>query len=176
MAFVTLDPLDLQVGKPITRDLFLQIKDNEDCLFDDVQALIAATIIRVFDYPVLFGGTASTLTALTLYKVTNPMVIDFAEIYAFETGPGSGPLRVDVKKNTSSNPVGFTSIFTTQPAIDYGAAGNYQGSNAGPGSTPAVIDPVIGTCAVGDVLRLDATAIPSGPTGKFEVLVTGQPI
>ena len=89
--------------------------------------------------------------------------ISFVKLMVWDkNGVTTGNLTIDIKKNTSPNPTGMTSIFSVLPTLNFATASNYD-SNAGTISTSAI--------SINDVLRLDVTSIPSGFIGYFSITV-----
>jgi hypothetical protein len=102
------------------------------------------------------------------YKAKQNIRVTKLEIQIYEKGSiSSGSLTVDVKKSSSLNPIGFSSIMTTPATINFATAINYD-LNAG------VINSTLNDVAVNEYLRLDVTALPSTPLSKFRVLVIGE--
>ena len=106
-------------------------------------------------------------TGFLFFKAPQAMVIDKVILQIFTKGGiSSGNLIVDIKKNSTPNPVGMTSIFTTLPTIDYATAIDYQ-TNSG------VLNVANTSLLAEDWLRVDLTSIPSNLLDKFFLLVYG---
>ena len=166
MSFIAI--LKKLVGDPIKKDDFDKIVDN----FDDHESRVGqletqAAKIVVFDFTVFPPNNSGTVTGLTIYKAIQAFTVNTVEIQIFEKGSVTiGTLEVDVKKNSSPDDVGMTSIMTTLPSIDFSTASDYDTSSG-------VLTPVVQDIAVDEFLRLDITSIPVG-VGKFRVLVYGE--
>ena len=122
------------------------------------------TSIEVFNTTLV---TSSVTTGAAYFKAPQALTVSKVVFQIFtKGGVTSGSLTMDLKKNTTSDSVGMTSIFSTQPTINYATAVDYQSSsgtlNAG------------ATMADGEYLRLDITAIPAGVT-KVVVQVFATP-
>jgi hypothetical protein len=76
-------------------------------------------------------------------------------------------LSIDVKKGPSLDGATMTSVLTTQPNIDFTTDPDYTiASGILNGANQLVLQ--------GEVLRLDVTALPTIPLGRFRVLVYGN--
>lgn len=169
MAYTSIASSLYQVGKAIKKNLWTLVADN----LDDHETRIAAvetigTVVDIMDETVYSATTAATLTGVLFYKSKQSIRITKLEIQIYEKGTiSSGSLTVDLKKSSSLNPVGFSSIMTTPATINFATALNFD-INAG------VINSVLNDMAVNEYLRLDVTALPSTPLTKFRVVVTGE--
>ena len=169
MAFVTIPSGDIDVGDPLKKDLFDKIKSNEDDLDSRVTSLEGgAGKVEVFNFPVVNASSASTLTGLSYWRASAAFTLIDAKVAIFEKGSLTGTLEMDIKKNTSLDAVGMTTVFTTKPSIAIAGASDYDES------TNAVFDSGQISVAVGDYLRLDMTALPSPVIGKFYVFLIGE--
>jgi hypothetical protein len=168
MAFIPIPSTSINVGKALKKELFDAVKSSLDDHENRINSLaVGASPIEVFNFPVLNASSAGSLTGLTYFRATSAFNLALVQIEIFEKGIiTSGILSVDVKKNTSLNSVGMTSVLTVQPSIDFSTASDYAISSG-------TLDPLNQSIAQGDVLRLDVTSLPSIPLGKFRVLVYG---
>lgn len=169
MAYTTISSAAIQVGKAIKKNLWDLVRSN----FEDHEARIAAvetigTVVEIIDETVYSATASASLTGLFFYKAKQNIRVTKLEIQIYEKGSiSSGSLTVDVKKSSSLNPIGFSSIMTTPATINFATAINYD-LNAG------VINSTLNDVAVNEYLRLDVTALPSTPLSKFRVLVIGE--
>jgi len=158
----------VEVGKALIREMFLRIKNN----FDDHESRIntlefGSSKIVVFNNDVLLTSSATTYTGVAYFASPFDFVIQQAEVQLLGRGGlTSGTLQIDFKKNTSPDPSGMTSIFTTLPSLNFATATEYQIS------TNQVLDPGQSTIAIGEVIRFDITSIPAG-LGKFRIVLIG---
>jgi hypothetical protein len=169
MAFTTINPSEIDVGDPLKKDLFDKIKNS----LDDLNARQLATEsgisrVDVFDGPVLIGAFAVTATGILHAVASRAFTLTECRIRIFEkNGISSGTLEVDVKKNTTFNDTGMSSVFTTRPSINFATAADYDFStNQVFDGTKIDIDP-------DDVLRIDITSLPTG-LGKFYLQFYGE--
>ena len=121
--------------------------------------------IEIFN--ITFTITKSTTSAIGVahFKAPANLVISSCSLQLFNRGSGySSPaiLEIDVKKNSTPEDTGMTSIFSIKPAMDFEDYVDYD-SVSGTLSTVNVNS--------GDYLRLDITSIPSGFIGSFQVIM-----
>jgi len=170
MAYSAITSTEIQVGKPVTENLFTKVKDNFISHEDRLVLLEAANSkIIVFDFPVLNAASATTFTGITYYRVPFAFTLTNCKVIIYEKGSLGGTLEIDVKKNTSLDDTGMTSVFTTKPKITYASASDYDESSN------AVFDAGEQDVVEGDYLRLDVTSLPTGGViGKFNVYLIGE--
>ena len=171
MAFTPIDSNTIKVGDPLKKDLFDLIKSNEDDLDSRVSALsLTANRIVVFDHTILNVTSSTTLTGLNFFRAISDFNLIGGIVSIFEKGSLTGTLEIDVKKNSTPNDTGMTSVFTTRPSITYAGASDYEESSN------QVFNAGVATISTGDYLRLDVTSLPSnGVIGKFRVIIFGEP-
>jgi len=169
MAFVSIPTALIQVGKAIKKSLWQYTKDNFDDLDSRLSAVeVAAVFTEIIDETIYSATTASTLTGVYFYKVKQNTRITKVQIQIYDKGSiVTGSLTVDVKKNNTLNPVGFASILTTLPTIDFAVDADYA-------SNDGVISSVLNDLVTDEFIRVDVTALPSTPLSKFRVIVTGE--
>jgi hypothetical protein len=117
---------------------------------------------EIFNTTVVIGAAAATITGVLHFKAPSNLTISSIVVQLYEKGStSSGTLSVDIKKNTTPNNVGMTSIFSVQPSFNFAVVSDYA-TSSGTISTSSVTS--------GDYLRLDITSIPSGFLGKIQVI------
>ncbi|MEY3786535.1 MAG: hypothetical protein RLZ75_740 [Pseudomonadota bacterium] len=169
MAYTTIDPTVIEVGDPVTADLLTQVKTN----FDDhetriLAASISSSKISLINADISIGSTATSLTTGCLYvEVLNACVITEGSLQLFLKSPATtGSITIDVKKNTTTNPTGFNSVFITMPTLNIAISSDYQ-------KTTGTMNPTYQSLIAGDILRLDIISIPAG-LQKFKVVLIGE--
>lgn len=169
MAFNSLLDSLIQVGKPVKREIFTTLKDNQDDLnsrLSNIEELANKTI--VFNEAVTSPSPASTLTQVLTFKAQGPFSLIDARIALFEIiGSPSGLLEIDILKNSNSDISTAVSVFTVRPSISFPAS-NYDES------TNAVFNPAQQDVAAGDYLFLSVTGIPVPVLGSFHVYAIGE--
>ena len=169
MAFTAIDPNTIEVGDAIKKDLFDLIKSN----FDDHEARITALgtgagRISLINTDILIGSNGDGfLTGALHVEVIQDCIVTQGAIQLFLIAPATtGSLTVDVKKNTTTNPSGFNSIFSAAPTINVATAANYDRATG-------TVNPAEQSLVVGDILRVDITGLPAG-LQKFRVVLIGE--
>lgn len=169
MAFNVLDPTLIEVGKPTKKEIFENFKDNQDDLDSRLgtQEQGAGKIV-VYNDLVINSTSSLTLTGLDVFRAQSDFTLIDAKVGIFEVGSLTGILEMDIKRNSSLDPVGFSSVFTTEPSVDFGTASDYDESSN------AVFDAGQISVTEGTYLRLDITSLPSPIISKFYVFVIGE--
>lgn len=173
MAFTSINTNDLDVGDPIKKELLDLIKSNQDDLDTRVTGLAAnANKIVIFNEIILNAasyGSGATVTGLDLYRCESDFNLTDCKIWIFEKGSLTGNLEIDIQVSSSADFTSSSSVFTTQPLIDYSTASSYDES------TNTVFNPSFQSVSTGDYLRLDITELPaSGTLGKFGIFFIGE--
>lgn len=169
MSFVTINSASIEVGDALKAELFTQIKDNFDDHETRIQSLAAGTAkVSLINEDIYVGSTASALlTGVYYYEVLQACTVVEGSIQLFTKSPAtSGSLVVDIKKNTTTDPSGFTSLFSSAPTIDVASVSDY-------GRRTGTINTSYQSLSVGDILRVDVTGLPSG-LQKFRVTLIGE--
>lgn len=169
MAFVTINSASIEVGDALKAELFTQVKDNFDDHETRIQSLAAGAVkISLINEDIYVGSTASALlTGVYYVEVLQACTVVEGSIQLFTKSPATtGSLVVDVKKNTSTNPSGFTSLFSSAPTIDVASVPDY-------GRRTGTINTSYQSLSVGDILRVDVTGLPAG-LQNFRVTLVGE--
>lgn len=169
MAFTTIDPNTIEIGDALRKDLFDLIKSNMDDLDSRITALgTGAGKVSLINTDIAIGSNDDGfLTGALHVEVIQNCSITEGAIQLFLKSPAtSGSLTVDVKKNTTTNPSGFNSVFTSAPTLDFTTATDYQRATG-------TVNPATQALVVGDILRVDITGLPTG-LQKFRVVLVGE--
>ena len=168
MAYTGITNSEISVGAALKKELFQKIKDNFTDHESRISALsLGAAPIEVFNFDILNASSAATMTGVVHHEVIAPFTVTTVKLQIFEKGIiSSGVLEIDVKKNTTPDDTGMTSILTTKPLIDFALNIDYDYSLG-------VLNGAQQSVVAGDILRLDITSLPTTPLGKFRVLVYG---
>ena len=171
MAFTTINPLAIQVGSAVKKDLWDVVKDDLDDLNTRVNAVEAsAPKIKVIEFYCVNASSFQTATGIYYYKSVDNFTLTSAFIQIFEKGSLTGTFQADILKSTTNlDGPSFSTVFTTKPSINFATAVNYETS------TNQVFDPTKVSISVGNYLRLDLTQLPtSGVMSKFLITVYGE--
>jgi hypothetical protein len=119
--------------------------------------------IEIFNVTITKGSADTSILGLLHFKAPRDLEIVYFKAQIFEKGAtASGSLTVDVKKNTSPDSVGMTSLFSVLPSFNFSTISNYAESTGTLSTT---------TMLQGEYLRLDLTSIPSTFTGTIQILM-----
>jgi hypothetical protein len=125
----------------------------------------SSPIIEIFNTTVVMSTNSATLTGIAYFKAPQAMTVLSVIMQIYDKGTiVTGSLTLDLKKNTTPDMVGMTSIFTVLPTTDFSINANYASSTGTLNGTISL--------ASGDWLRLDLISIPTG-LGKFYIQVFG---
>lgn len=170
MAFEVINSAEIEVGDPIKAELFSKIKNS----LDDHETRInsqetSANRVIIFDALLLNAVSANSFTGIMGGNAPQQITLTECYVQIYEKGSLTGAIEIDIKRNTTPNDTGMTSVFTTKPKITYSGASDYDKS------TNQVFNGAQATITSGDHLRLDITELPGGGTiGKFYVYLAGE--
>ena len=171
MTFEALNNDEIEVGKPLVKNIFRKTKENFDTLHRDLNNLAIGTQrVEIFNASVSSANFYETLTGLAYHQASFNFTLTACIVSIFDKGGvETGNLEVDIKKNNSHNPDGMETVFSTKPSIDMATINDY-GKSSDSGQTSAVFDSA--SVSENDVLRLDITSIPAG-LDRFNILLIG---
>lgn len=168
MTYVTISTSQIQPSKAVKTELLKKIKDN----LDDHETRLAlqesgGSIIEVLNCDFYNVSSAATMTGLFYHKALFPFTVTKVEVQIFEKGSiSTGSIEIDVKKNTTPDDTGMTSILSVKPIIDFSSASDYDADS---GTLNATYQDILED----EFLRVDVTALPTSPLGKFRIVIYG---
>ena len=170
MAFVTIPSNAIDVGDPITKDLWDKVKENLDDLNSRTTSVEASqNQILIWSDQVLNAATITTGTGIDSYKAPFNLTITDASVQIYEKGLLTGAIEIDFKVNTTPDDTGMTSIFTTRPKVTLAGASDYDTS------TNQVLDATKTSIAAGSFIRFDVTEFPTGGVlGQFYIVLKAE--
>ena len=160
--FISLNPLDYEIGRAIKKKLFTLIDDNLDdheSRLNNIEAGVGK--VEVWNTKIINAAylkSSNTVEGFGLHYVAQDFTLTSAVVVNLETG-GTGSVEFDVLVGNS--PTGaFTTVFSTRPS----KSGQGESTNA-----------VFSTTAItaGQYLRLDLTAF-QVPQGDYVVILLGE--
>jgi hypothetical protein len=168
MSYTAITSTEISVGAALKKELFQKVKDNFDNHESRIASLsLGSAPIEVFNLDIANATSAATMTGVIYHESLAAFQITTVKVQIFEKGLiTSGILEIDIKKNSTPDDIGMTSILITKPKIDFALNSDYD-------SSLGVLDGAEQTIAAGDFLRLDITSLPTIPLGNFRVLVYG---
>lgn len=123
MPFSTIDPAEIEVGKPIKKSLLEKIKDSlddhESRITSNNSALAGtAPIVMALQGEYATTHDGERVQILTT-SVDSDITITRISLVCLDAGI-SGTTEIDVLTNTKTPPA-FTSVFTSNPSVGFGA-------------------------------------------------------
>jgi hypothetical protein len=169
MPFIPFLPAEIEVGKPVKKELWQKVLGNFDNHEQRILSLsLGASPVVVFNNDVLNASSALSLTGLAYFRAYSAFTVTTVKLEIFEKGiVTSGVLSYDIKKGTSLDPLTFGSILTAEPLINFATASDYDEASG-------TLDSAEQSVEINEYLRLDITSLPAIPVGKFRVLVYGS--
>jgi len=168
MAYTT--PTTKNVGDAIKKEDFDIVRtdlDDHESRINSVEANLGQIEILNLDFRISSSGSA--LTGAIHFPCPRTMTLTECFVQIYEKGSLTGTLEIDVKKNTTQNNTGMTSVFSTKPSISFASTSDYAKS------TNAVFNVSQSTVTKDDIIRLDITSLPgNGSIGKFLVVLRGE--
>lgn len=170
MPFQVINSSEIDVGDALKKELFDKVKNSLDDLNTRLGSVESGgSKIEVFRYTIMNAASSSTMTGLDYFIANSAFNLTNATVQIFEKGTLTGTLEIDVKKSTTNlNGPSFTTVFSTKPSVNLTTAADYAVS------TNQVFNTATTAIAVGNILRLDITQLPTGTIGKFIVSVFGE--
>ena len=168
MAYNPLTDSEISVGKAIKQELFQKIKDSLESHESRITALsTGGGKIEVFNADVRVGSYGNTITGIIYHEVLQDINLVECAIQIFEKGGiSTGVLSIDVKRNSTPNDIGMTSVFTSAPSVDFSTASDYHRSTG-------TFNVSLQNVTKGTILRLDVTSMPVG-LGTFRIILIGE--
>lgn len=169
MAFLPIDLNTIKVGDPITRDLWLLLKNNMDDHEVRINSLATSGgSIHIFNGDVSLVGFKITEPDIFYYKSPQEFSVSDFRVQLFsKQGLASGNLVIDLQKSIDTDDSNFSSILQTSLSFDFASDADYS-------QKVALIDSGVNTIPVDSVLRVKITNIPSSFDGKILIKIGGQ--
>ena len=130
MAYTVIETADIEVGKPVKKELMEQIRTNQECFNTDIESLKQTGTVDVFN--IKFGGDIVDYSEeeiaerIPVFKapISGTMVSFVITLLEAST---SGNLEVEVEKSTD-NGVNWNPLLTTPVSVTATAAGSLSGA------------------------------------------------
>lgn len=168
MAYIV--PTTKNVGDAIKKEDFDVIHNDLADLNARTSSVESASSVReLLTLDVRLAAGYTTLTGLIHFPCPFTITLTDCFIQIYEKGSLTGTLEIDIKKNTTPDDTGMTSVFSTKPSIAYSGASDYEKS------TNQTFNVTQSTVDKDDILRVDITSLPtSGYIGKFLLVLRGE--
>lgn len=130
MAFNTLDPTQFEVGRPVRKELWQTVKDNEDDHNNRLNALeTVASRVPIFNFPVTTLAQLSNATSigvLSLYRANQNLSLVQGQLEVIRAGV-SGVTTMDVLVGNDVD--SLVSVFSVKPQLDFSEGDNARSVN-----------------------------------------------
>lgn len=130
MAYIALNPADIEAGKPTKREIFERIRDNQEHFDTTINLLQGTSKFDMFD--IRFSGKinqytfAEIETILPVFKAPiNGSIISV--VTTLLSVSGAGTLAYQIEKSTD-NGINWTPLLTTPVALTGTAIGSLSGA------------------------------------------------
>jgi hypothetical protein len=169
MAFVTIDPNTIKVGDPITRDLWLKLKNN----FDDHELRInslatSGGTVFIFNGDVSFVGFNIAYPNIFYYKARQDFSVNDFRVQLFDKqGITSGNLNLDLQKSINTNNSNFSTILSGTFGFNFATDADYT-------EKTALLNSSLNDIVTDQVLRIKITNIPNNFYGNILVTIGAQ--
>jgi hypothetical protein len=169
MAFLPIDLNTIKVGDPITRDLWLLLKDNMDDHELRINSLsTSGGTVFIFNGDVSFVGFNISQPNIFYYKARQDFSInDFRAQLFDKQGVSVGNLVIELEKSIDTDNANFSSILSTPISFDFATDLDYA-------EDVALIDSLQNSIFTDDVLRVKVTNIPGGFSGNILLSIGAQ--
>lgn len=169
MAFESINLNTIKVGDPITRDLWLLLKNNFDdheFRLNSFETLIGS--VSVINGDIDFIGFSGLDPNVFHYKVRQDFSINDFRVQLFDKqGVTSGTLVFDLQKSIDTNNSNFVTILDSSFEFDFSVDADYA-------EKVATLNSTENNVSVGEVLRVRVTNVPFGFNGKVLISIGGQ--
>lgn len=155
MSFISIPESWLYVGKALKKELFDRFNSNLEDLKVRVDALsVSSGPAIVFNEEIYNISSSLNLDGVQYFKAFANIQITKAQLQIFtKDGVASGALTFDLKKASTLGGA-YTSVFSTKPSINYGAAVDYQSADGVFNEGQSVLQ--------NEIIRFDITSVPPG--------------
>jgi hypothetical protein len=165
--FQSIDPSLIEVGRPLKKEIAQQLICNDDSLNNRL-LLVEAGAVKVTVVNQAIGNlqqysSSNVKEGMFFYVADRNFSLVQAVCSQIEAGT-SGVTQFDLLKSTTGFGGTFTSVFATQPSVDFSAGNGASSTNVIFSSTEV---------NQGDILRLDITSLQL-PTKTVHFEVFGE--
>jgi hypothetical protein len=169
MAFLTIPSSATDVGAPITKDLMDKLRTNGEDHEVRISAMEAnSSVVYIVNGDMSFAGFDISNPNIFYYKAKTSIIITDFRVQLFsKDGISSGFLSFDLQKSINTNDVNFSTILSSNLSINFASASDYS-------EFTATLDGLKTTIAIGSVLRIKVTELPTGFRGQVLISVGAQ--
>lgn len=169
MAFNPIDINTIKVGDPITRDLWVLLKNN----FDDHELRINSLsttggTVFIFNGDVSFVNYSSLRPNIFYYTARQDFSINDFRVRLFtKSGVTSGNLTLRLEKSNDPNDANFATILTTDITFNFATDTDYT-------EKIAALNASLNDITTGQILRVKIMSVPAGFNGDILMSIGAQ--
>lgn len=169
MAFNPININTIKVGDPITRDLWVLLKNN----FDDHESRINSLAttggtVFIFNGDVSFVNYSSLRPNIFYYTARQDFSVNDFRVRLFtKDGIASGNLTLRLEKSNNPNDANFSTILTTDVSFNFATDTDYT-------EKIAALNASLNDITTGQILRVKIMSVPSGFNGNILMSIGAQ--
>lgn len=169
MAFNPININTIKVGDPITRDLWLLLKNNMDDHESRINSLATTGgTVFIFNGDVSFVNYSSLRPNIFYYTARQDFSINDFRVRLFtKNGITSGTFSFRLEKSNDPNDVNFSTILTTDISFNFATDTDYT-------EKIAAINASLNDITTGQIVRVKITSIPAGFNGSILMSIGAQ--
>ena len=128
MSFSPIDLNTIKVGDPITRDLWLLLKNNLDDHELRINSLATSGgSVFIYNGDVSFVGFNLLNSDIFYYKARQDFSVNDLRVQLFsKQGITSGSIVIDLQKSNDTNNSNFSTILSSNLSIDFSSSSEYS--------------------------------------------------
>lgn len=167
--FTPIDINTIKVGDPITRDLWLAIKNSLDDLDFRVNSLsTTGGTVFIFNGDVSLVNFSPSKPNIFYYTARQDFSINDFRVRLFtKEGISSGNLTFDLQKSSSPLDASFSSILSSNLTFNFATDADYS-------EKISIINANLNEITTGQIIRVKISNVPSGFAGTFLMSIGAQ--
>lgn len=169
MAFVPIDINTIKVGDPITRDLWVTLKNSLDDHELRINSLATSGgTVFIFNGDVSLVNYSSLRPDIFYYTARQDFSVNDFRVRLFtKQGITSGTLSFRLEKSNDPNDANFVTILTSDLTFNFATEADYL-------EKIATINASLNDITTGQILRVKVTGVPSGFNGSILMSIGAQ--
>ena len=169
MSFSPIDLNTIKVGDPITRDLWLLLKNNLDDHELRINSLATSGgTVFIFNGDVNFLNYSNLRPNIFYYTARQDFSINDFRVRLFtKDGISSGTLSFRLEKSVDPNNSNFSTILTSDLSFDFSSVSDYA-------EGVALINPSLNDITTGEILRVKIISFPDNFRGNILMSIGAQ--
>lgn len=169
MAFNPININTIKVGDPITRDLWVLLKNNFDDHESRINSLSTSTgTVFIFNGDVALVNYSPLRPSIFYYTARQDFSINDFRVRLFtKDSITSGILSLRIEKSNNPNDVNFSTILTSDISFNFATDTDYT-------EKIAAINASLNDITTGQIIRVKITSVPAGFKGNFLMSIGAQ--